>query len=390
MQFPSYRGEIRFEKSQHRNNRQDTEIVAIGRSNARKLWDITVEGEPHLFALASGVLTHNSNPMPESVTDRPTKSHEYVFLCSKSKKYYYDMEAIREPVKESSRERYNYVFGGAKNEHLKATVKPTAVVGTRELTKGRNKRTVWTVNTQSFSGAKYLADYVGVDGKFYKASRDCPYHGHLADCQKTSMGECGEPQDALFSNTPDIANHHAREHVGESASNHCHSSENPCSAKGNIKKCLCQEVNTDHFATFPPALITPMILAGSSPKAREHCGAPWARVVKKGLTAHDGETSTQYEKRMAANRLALLRQAARKRGGEYRNETKTVGWKPTCSCPDNDGSGKSVVFDPFMGAGTVGVVATELGRNYFGCDNNPEYVKMAEKRIRETQPGLPL
>src|SRR5690606_17113741 len=97
---PIFRGEIRFHRSNHHNTRPDSEIVAIRRSRARQFWDIGVADEPHLFALASGVLTHNSkpNPMPESVTDRPTKAHEYIFLLAKSERYYYDAEAIKEPL----------------------------------------------------------------------------------------------------------------------------------------------------------------------------------------------------------------------------------------------------------------------------------------------------
>lgn len=96
--YPGWRGEIRLTVSAHHNVKDDSEIVAIRQSLARKFWDIGVEDDPHLFALASGVLTHNSkpNPMPESVTDRPTKSHEHIWLMSKSPKYFYDAEAIRE------------------------------------------------------------------------------------------------------------------------------------------------------------------------------------------------------------------------------------------------------------------------------------------------------
>ena len=97
---PSFRGEWRWGRSGHHNEKDRGEVMAIRRSRARKFWDIGVEDDPHLFALASGVLTHNSkaNPMPESCRDRPTTAHEYVYLFSKSKRYYYDQEAVKEPV----------------------------------------------------------------------------------------------------------------------------------------------------------------------------------------------------------------------------------------------------------------------------------------------------
>ena len=151
-EFPAFKGEIRMVTSDHHNVKPRTEIVAVRRSRARQFWDIEVEDEPHLFALASGVLTHNSkpNPMPESVTDRPTKSHEYVFLLSKSARYFYDADAIREEHKPESIARVNrtHHLPGHKWENgpggqtlandLSAALSPL----------GRNRRTVWEIATQ--------------------------------------------------------------------------------------------------------------------------------------------------------------------------------------------------------------------------------------------------
>ena len=91
--YPAFRGEWRWERSGHHNEKDRAEVVEVRRSRARKFWDVSVADDPHLFALASGVLTHNSNPMPESVTDRPTNSHEKLFLLSRAPKYFYDAEA---------------------------------------------------------------------------------------------------------------------------------------------------------------------------------------------------------------------------------------------------------------------------------------------------------
>ena len=112
--FKTFRGEIRFTKSDHFNTKQNGEVVKIGRSRARKFWDIGVKDNPHLFALASGVLTHNSkpNPMPESVTDRPTKAHEYVFLLTKSARYFYDADAVREKANKPTRMAASFRDGG--------------------------------------------------------------------------------------------------------------------------------------------------------------------------------------------------------------------------------------------------------------------------------------
>jgi len=69
--------------------------------------------------LRGDIIWHKPNPMPESVTDRPTKSHEYIFLMSKSSKYYYDYEAILQPVAESTISRGPVDFGGKKGREHK-------------------------------------------------------------------------------------------------------------------------------------------------------------------------------------------------------------------------------------------------------------------------------
>jgi len=143
-----------------------------------------------------------------------------------------------------------------------------------------------------------------------------------------------------------------------------------------------------HFATFPEALVEPCIKAGTSAKGCcPECGAPWKRVVKGSMTAHDGKTKGTYPEGSTAKRLALLRQAARERGGEYANQASTIGWKPTCNCPSSRPV-PCAVLDPFSGSGTTGVVAVRLGRRYVGIELNPDYVKMSQKRIRVVTTGI--
>ena len=95
--------------------------------------------------------------MPESVTDRPTKSHEYLFLLTKSARYYYDGDAVREANAESSLSRYKYNFKGLSNTDRR--VVPAATV--RSATdhsfqaQGRNLRSVWTINPQPYREAHF-------------------------------------------------------------------------------------------------------------------------------------------------------------------------------------------------------------------------------------------
>jgi DNA modification methylase len=113
--------------------------------------------------LRSDCIWHKPNPMPESVTDRPTKAHEYIFLLSKSQHYYYDHEAIKEPA----------AYDGRKDTLLKGSPKykkgvvpgqvahSMAAKGHERWKKNergeyvRNKRSVWTVPTQPFPEAHF-------------------------------------------------------------------------------------------------------------------------------------------------------------------------------------------------------------------------------------------
>lgn len=153
---PTFRGEIRMKRSGHWNEKKTTEIVKIHNAKCREVYDLGVQDEPHLFALASGILTHNSkpNPMPESVTDRPTKSHEYIFLLSKSAQYYYDAEAIKEPAVEKRRNgvRTHIKFGGNTGEE---TGNRTYSGNEYVYSGTRNRRDVWTVTTKPYRGAHF-------------------------------------------------------------------------------------------------------------------------------------------------------------------------------------------------------------------------------------------
>jgi DNA modification methylase len=173
---PAFRGEWRWERSGHHNERDRGEIVEIRASRARQFWDIAVEDEPHLFALSSGVLTHNCkpNPMPESVTDRCTKSHEYLFLLSKSERYYWDQEAMRERAVSGANgsefhtgKTFEHQLGRASTKPRKSNSTNGSEVpgasdhggihreGTEREPEFRNRRSVWTVPTQPYSGAHF-------------------------------------------------------------------------------------------------------------------------------------------------------------------------------------------------------------------------------------------
>jgi DNA modification methylase len=174
--------------------------------------------------LRQDIIWHKPNPMPESVRDRCTKAHEYIFLLSKSDRYFFDSEAMKEPaVSGATGAAASFKRSGSKREQ---TI-PGQGYGTHRperedvaYNQTRNRRSVWSVPVRPYKGA--------------------------------------------------------------------------------------------HFATFPPALIEPCILAGSRP---------------------------------------------------------------------ND-----IVLDPFMGSGTTAQVAMQHGRQYLGCELNPEYAPLQDQRISSAKP----
>jgi DNA modification methylase len=112
-------------------------------------WRVAFALQADGWYLRSDIIWHKPNPMPESVTDRPTKAHEYIFLLSKSPRYYYDAAAIAEDTGKAGGPPR--VFGAKVQE---GTLRQD--VGREFVDNGnRNRRTVWTVPTSPYSGAHF-------------------------------------------------------------------------------------------------------------------------------------------------------------------------------------------------------------------------------------------
>ena len=248
-------------------------------------WRVAFALQADGWYLRSDIIWHKPNPMPESVTDRPTKAHEYVFLMAKSERYFYDADAIREPSVTTDPRR-PYTSEGA--WELDGRPKEQRKGGQRrdgdDFT-GRNKRTVWTIPTRPYKGA--------------------------------------------------------------------------------------------HFATFPPDLVEPCVLAGSSPKACGVCGAPWERIIERESRPNAPSLQGKY------NGYGKHRTIS----GGVSNDARARedrGWRSTCEHKDD--SGACVVLDPFNGSGTTGQVAVRLGRSYVGVDISKEYLdEQAVRRIYDVQ-----
>ncbi len=282
--------------------------------------------------LRSDIIWAKPNPMPESVTDRPTKAHEYLFLLAKSERYFYDAEAIRE-------------------ERTTLEGRPDGIVRDREWGYD-SKQAVLQGRKQDQVGNR---TYTGFNERWQKS--------HSFARKVNEQPGPGQPKQHR-ENREDISYCNGRN-------------------KRTVWTIPTQPFSGAHFACYPEKLVEPCILAGSSPKACPVCGAPWKRTTKKGDLVIVDERGFQNSAGKAPddgfNRAGAYSEGRMQRGKAYQNHT--TGWAPTCSCPNNDGSGRCIILDPFMGSGTTALVAFENGRDYVGIEINPEYVEMANRRL---------
>lgn len=143
-------------------------------------WRLALALQADGWYLRSDIIWHKPNPMPESVTDRPTKAHEYVFLLSKSARYFYDAEAIREA--DSGQDHPRSVLDGQPSlEPSGGLMSPHA--GLRQTDgrngSGRNARSVWTIATQPFPEAHFATFPEALAERCIRAG--CPEGGTVLD-----------------------------------------------------------------------------------------------------------------------------------------------------------------------------------------------------------------
>ena len=157
--YYNYRKDGCIPKQTFSSNRQDLPETTPRRSNKLVGYkDKDLIGIPWMLAFAlradgwylrQDIIWHKPNPMPESVKDRCTKAHEYIFLLSKSKYYYYDNEAIKEPAKDwGTRDRSK-----GKYHNPGTGLQPHSGL-TKSYTK-KNKRSVWSINKKPYKGAHF-------------------------------------------------------------------------------------------------------------------------------------------------------------------------------------------------------------------------------------------
>ena len=286
--------------------------------------------------LRSDIVWHKPNPMPEPVTDRPTRAHEYVFLLSKAARYFYDADAIREPMAESSIARISqesfWEQTGGEKDHRNG-VNP---------------------NRSARQSLENLA---------HKADKQRGHSRRHAGFNDRWDGMSNSEQQAMGAN------------------------------KRTVWSIATQPYKEAHFATFPEKLVEPCILAGTSEKGVcAECGAPWTRIVEKSpstmnIRVRDAGKGVLHLKSGCGGGAAATDSEVVAYGPEQLGGPVTaISWQP--SCGHNAEAVPAVVIDPFCGSGTTGVVALRHGRLFIGVELNPEYVELARRRIIGDAPLL--
>ena len=142
-------------KAEHNGQRMESRMLSAGDTGIKPKdlvgipWRVAFALQADGWYLRSDIIWSKPNPMPESVTDRPTKAHEYLFLLSKSERYHYDAAAIAEDASRGS--AVSRFDSGKTATHQGGR----AQTGERAESDTRNRRSVWTIPTQPFAGAHF-------------------------------------------------------------------------------------------------------------------------------------------------------------------------------------------------------------------------------------------
>ncbi len=328
----------------HLGNRQEVGIKrGFGEAKPKDLigipWMLAFALRADGWYLRQDIIWHKPNPMPESVRDRCTKAHEYIFLLSKSERYFFDSDAMKEPSAdpEGSAARYKSAFGGKKNEALLATDQVhTRPIGMREFDGKRNRRSVWTVATRPYKGAHFATFPTAL-------IEPCILAGSL------SSGAY-EPDDLILSP------------AGEGERD-----DDPSIMVG---RAGWSRPRRDIEA------IRPMSRAEQAAYAEQLRNSPHRESMMREA---GGETTF-------AHYIRTDRNGARAVPPVLFDRWVAAGWLNRVSIPPRLAQPhRSVVLDPFMGSGTTAQAALQHGRAYLGCELNPDYKAMQDERIAQAK-----
>ena len=395
-------------------------------------WRVAFALQDDGWILRSAIVWHKPNPMPESVTDRPTSSYEMIFLLTKSgiPQFWTHRDLPGQRTAPTPDYRWRDALTG-----IEFTDEPDAY--TKDMIPcpdcgGEGSITREAGQVSMFGGVPAMV----------KECAKCKGKGEIKRWKRSNLWQGHD----YFYDAEAIRQPHATGTIERFGKNPASSPQvkygtegierNNVSFKESMPTGLIGSANARnvwtiptqgrpdaHFATFPDELPRRCILAGTS----EHgvcseCGAPWARVVESEHRPNQSDNNGKHDGTLYRTVEGGVSNDARKR--------RTLGWQPTCGCNaeckihkprnpqgkaltsprqdgnswnENEGRGfipkpketmgwqptcscaativPATVLDPFVGSGTTVAVAQALGRRGVGLDLNSEYLKIAANRI---------
>lgn len=314
-------------------------------------WRVAFALQADDWWLRSDIIWAKSNPMPESCTDRPTSSHEHIFLLTKSGATTYwthrDLSGVR------SQPKSDYRWFDRANDNAETTDKPSNW-RTELLADGETKR--WQ-RVNLWRGHDYFYDQDAIREPFNYPGRT--YNPDVSNHKTAKLKEQG--------NRCTSGLHDGRTQYGDPQRGR---------NKRDVWWVTTRSFPDAHFAVYPPELIRPCILAGTSERGCcPECGAPWERVVER--TGHVNKREPAHQPGNTPTKVDSTGWAPTTRATKH--------WRPTCSCDAGEPI-PCIVLDPFMGAGTTGLVAKQEGRHYLGIELDPEWAEKAQERIERECP----
>jgi site-specific DNA-methyltransferase (adenine-specific) len=340
-------------------------------------WKLAFALQADGWYLRSDIIWAKPNPMPESVADRPTKAHEYVFLLSKSPRYFFDAEAVREP----------YQDGDPRPPHGpgQATKGGRAASGTRNRTTARDPGRAADGAGATHEIANRMQNQTGLPGERMVGDSTQPGGPSTLWVGDGAGPEIRGPDGRLATRV-----------VARDGSVQHRDGERWPNSGRNIRSVwviATQPYPEAHFATFPEELVRRCVLAGTSERGCcSECGKPWEREVENEYVkspAH-GAGPIQGSRGATPSATHLDGGRANKTGviGQPRvnKQVTTLGWRPACT--HNQSTVPCTVLDPFIGSGTTAKVARELFRHTVGIELSKDYCDLIVRRTQ--QQGIPV
>jgi len=332
-------------------------------------------------------------PMPESAKDRFSTAHEFVLHLTKSARAWWDADAIRRPLRDSSIVRGARGYTGAFKGQYRGDPTEERYQSGRPLDPKDVPPNVQGAHT---FGASLVVDEQGRGGV---------WKDRHAGWKALRTGRTGDGHSGYFD-----ADGRAR---FDAKGRNYRTTDLILDEDGEplVFVWRPQPFGGPHFATFPEGVALPWVQAACPPRACEACGQGWVRVVAKPTPPASvfTATATPDDGRVRFSRKNGERRGTGQKLQDWLNDhpPTTLGWQPTCDCNgavrfrgvalwsawhlmDPDGSLQErlptvpgTVLDPFAGTGTVGVACAKQWRRFVGVDASSTYAAIASTRIRE-------